>query len=563
MMSPSSASKISPVKSPMAVSSPRLRSPRGFNHKHGGVLLGLLRNVKVLLVCLGVAILWFIRPSPMDPGSNLVTFSGSAFDVGSLLNQIQEEDASSSDTSPEFLPPDVSLPAATTPEIQYLRTVAPVELPKDDKESTDEDQKDDSIEETDKAQMEEESSQESLQQPPSWISTYHPARKPLIALDEHETPSVDVHLIVDVSAGTGVGPQSKFLLDGLERSPLTNVVGMTFLNPNMHQVSIGKRKAGNPTVWLVDWGSLLRDCHRLQRVLAKLERQSEDYVLLADFSGSTRQSRCEHLFPDDDRIRLAKRSIVEGRYYNRDNQTIHEGEVAPNSGAESSAGPVMQTSFVVRERFVSALHNNTRENNPMKSTRRTDVCFFWKEGDYSHYSFWRREVSNFVLQLANSSNYTSLVDMVANDEDGMEAGNIQIKYVKSLIHCKIVVIAQRDEWADHYRLYESLASGALVLTDPIIAPPEGLKNKTNIMVYDSLESLGRMIHHFLENKDRRKSVGRRGMELALGRFRSWHRVEEMLFGSPISHVDEPYASPPPKMSRPQITLVDGDAVVAT
>ena len=199
----------------------------------------------------------------------------------------------------------------------------------------------------------------------------------------------------------------------------------------------------------------------------------------------------------------------------------------------------------------------------MKSTRRTDLCFFWKPGDYSHYGFWRRDVSNFVKRVGKSSKYTTLVDVIANDEEGMVLGNIQLKYIKTLLHCKLVVIAQRDEWEDHYRLYESLASGALVLMDSMLAPPEGLRNKTNVLIYDSLESLERLIHYGLERDSRRQSIAKRGMQLALGRYRSWHRVEQLLFGQPLFQVDQPLVDAPPKMTRPQISLVDGDVAVST
>jgi hypothetical protein len=415
------------------------------------------------------------------------------------------------------------------------------------------------------------------------LSSYAPHRHPLISLPRNEStqmpiaaniPAVDVHMVVDVSSAgaagaASVGPQSKFLLEGLERSPYTNVVGMTFLTPNMHQVQIGKRadSSARPMVWMVDWGSMQRDCHRLERVLEKLKRKEKEYVFLIDYTGSTRQSKCEKDFGDDPYFRLAKRTIVASRHYNHTGKEIVAGRIAENTAALNSSSseqqPVIQASLVVRERFVTALRNSTREQNPMKSTRRTDLCFFWKPGDYSHYGFWRRDVSKFVERVGHSSNYTTLVDVVATDEEGMALGNIQLKYIKALLSCKVVVVAQRDEWEDHYRLYESLASGALVLMDPMLTPPEGLKNKTNVLIYDSLESLERLIHYGLERNSRRKSIARRGMELALGRYRSWHRVEQLLFGQPLSQVDQPLVDPPPKMTRPQISLLDGNVVVPT
>ena len=400
---------------------------------------------------------------------------------------------------------------------------------------------------------------------PNSTSSYDPARKPLFVISKHKTNkvAVDVHLILDVSSTPSVGPVAKFLLDGLDRSPYTNVVEVTFLNPDMQRVAVAKRTV-NPLVWMVDWGSMLRDCHRLQRVLEKLKRQPQDYVVLADFSASLRQSRCDHLFPDDPKVRLVKRSIVENRHYDAAKGVIHQGHIAPNSGSGSPGGLVQTTSLVVRERFVAAMLNITENKSPLKVSRDIDICFLWRPGANAHYGFWRRDVSRYLKKFGAASKYTTLVDVIADDYNGMNAGNLQLHYIKTLLRCKIVVVAQRDEWADHYRLYESLASGALVFTDPMLAPPPGLKNKTNIVVYDDLKSLGESIHYFLEHKDRRRSVAKRGMELALGRYRSWHRVEELLFGSPKTHVgDNVLALPPPKKVRAELSIVDGDTVAYT
>jgi hypothetical protein len=520
----------------------------------------------------GIALVLLIRPANLDPGSNVGSTGSPFVDLNALLRDVQDLDA------PVVITPEVS--RIMTREESSSIEESPTE---DDPPQTIEEQDPDapffitpqvSIPiEKDAGRTEplrdatprlESKKTKALTKLPTSISSYDPKQKPLIDLKGHKpsTTAVDVHLIIDATVEQSSGAQSKFLLDGLERSPLTNVVGMTFLNPNMHQVSIGRRTL-KPLVYLVDWGSMLRDCHRLYRVLDQLQRKPEDYVLLADFSGSTRQSRCDHLFPDDPNLRLVKRSIVKGRHYDRAAKVIREGKIVPNSGSGSPGGLVKTAALVVRERFVAAMLNITKDRSPLQSTRNIDVCCFWKQGDNSHYGFWRRDVSNFLEKLGNSSNYSTLIDVVVNDQVGMDAGNIQLKYVKALLNCKITVVAQRDEWTDHYRLYESMASGALVLTDRMRTPPRGLKNKTNVLVYDSLESLADLIHFYLDHDKKRLSLARRGMELALGRFRSWHRVEELLFGSPISQVDKPYSEAPRKMIRPQISLIDGDVIVPT
>ena len=114
-----------------------------------------------------------------------------------------------------------------------------------------------------------------------------------------------------------------------------------------------------------------------------------------------------------------------------------------------------------------------------------------------------------------------------------------------------MVITQRDEWEDHYRLMESLASGALVMTDPMVALPAGLIDNVNIIVYNSTKTLKELIKYYLkpENKKQRKRIALNGYKLVMGRHRCWHRLEELLFGRPLTNVDQPDAEAPEKEKR--------------
>jgi hypothetical protein len=361
---------------------------------------------------------------------------------------------------------------------------------------------------------------------------------------------IQVNLIVDVSQS--LGAQSRFLLDGLERSAYTEVVGIVFLNPNIKTLSMHERDTSKPLLWMIDWGSMHRDCHRLQRVLQVQLRRPNEPVVLVDYSGSSRQTQCDFW---DEGFRLAKRSIVEGRHYNP--TKMDRGTLTENTG--TPGGPIVHAPLVVREGFVRALFANiTHRTHPLTTKREVDVAFFWKRGDYAHYGFWRRDTANVVQSF--KERYTTLIDIAANDVEDMELGIIQLDYVQKLLSSKIVVVAQRDEWEDHYRLFESLASGAMVLADAMLAPPHGLKNKTNVVLYDSPQSLERLIKYYLDkkNKRRRLSIAKQGYQLAMGRHRCWHRVEEILFGQPLTQVDRPYDKPLAKPEYPSVTLLGED-----
>eukprot|EP00934_Nitzschia_sp_Nitz4_P004442 Nitzschia sp. Nitz4//scaffold196_size54656//1975//3387//NITZ4_006628-RA/size54656-processed-gene-0.57-mRNA-1//-1//CDS//3329540393//4432//frame0 len=361
--------------------------------------------------------------------------------------------------------------------------------------------------------------------------------------------NIDLRVVVDISTGLTLSPGTKALLDGLERSEYVNVIDMTFLTPYLQTVQVQEAKPSNPSVYLIDWGSMNRDCHRLERVLHELGRTPEHPMLLLDYTGSIRHAACSFF---DDNTRLAKRSIVEGRYYHPKEKKLHQGRIIPNEPI--GGGPMLHAPLLLRERFAEAIANHTQVYHikPLKNDRTKDVCFFWKPADYSHYGFWRRDVSKTISSL---SKYSTHVQIAAEDLESMEMGAVQLEYVQALLDCKIVVVAQRDEWEDHYRLYESLASGAMVLTDNMLSLPEGLRNASSLVVYDTVSTLRHMLEYYLDGDPKeRASIAKKGMELVLGRFRSWHRVEQLLFGQPLTSVDQPYEEAPAKQSLPNITL---------
>jgi len=427
--------------------------------------------------------------------------------------------------------------------------------------------------------------------------------------------TVQVHLIVDVTGSAEIDPASKLLHAAVERSEYTQLSAVTFVRPSMSTIEVFPQKLNLPFLYLIDWGSMERDCHRLQLVLENLREQErenknrketaerksilsfankeeieESYLLLVDFSGSTRQTGCNNLFAttsgsssgsgsgsgsgsseithartnDKKRIRLAKRSIVQNRYYDHTSKEMHNGELLPNNWDDVPSDydkPILHSPIALRESFVMSIQNITNGKPVSRGLKRdTDVGYFWKSGDYSHYGFYRRDVAKVVKTLHHSTLDKKIgklmenqVQIVYSDEKGMEAGNVQFKYTWNLLNCKIVVITQRDEWEDHYRLMESLASGALVMTDPMIAPPAGLIDKVNIVVYDNPKTLKNLIKYFLkpENEKERKRIAYNGYQLVMGRHRCWHRLEELLFGRPLTNIDQPNAPAPEKENPPE------------
>jgi spore maturation protein CgeB len=98
---------------------------------------------------------------------------------------------------------------------------------------------------------------------------------------------------------------------------------------------------------------------------------------------------------------------------------------------------------------------------------------------------------------------------------------------------------------------ESLASGALVMSDKMLAMPAGLVDKVNVIVYDSPAELKKLVRYYLqpENEKERRRIALEGFKLVMGRHRCWHRLEELIFGQPMTSVYKPYELAPKKEER--------------
>ncbi|CAJ1967747.1 unnamed protein product [Cylindrotheca closterium] len=120
-------------------------------------------------------------------------------------------------------------------------------------------------------------------------------------------------------------------------------------------------------------------------------------------------------------------------------------------------------------------------------------------------------------------------------------------YATTLLHSKIVVVTQRDQWEDHFRLFEATASGAMVLMDVMLSLPHSLQNGESVVFFTSLEDLQEKALYYLEHEDERIAIARKGWEISMEKHRSWHRMEEMLFGRGVTdtRIEDSWNPPPP------------------
>ena len=114
----------------------------------------------------------------------------------------------------------------------------------------------------------------------------------------------------------------------------------------------------------------------------------------------------------------------------------------------------------------------------------------------------------------------------------------QTAYIQRLLSSKIVIVTQRDKWEDHWRLLEAVIAGACIFVDAMYGLPAGFENGQSIVVFANEDELKRKLDHYLSHDEERLAVARNGRAVAMSRHRSWHHVEEIVFGRILSSCDD-------------------------
>ena len=161
--------------------------------------------------------------------------------------------------------------------------------------------------------------------------------------------------------------------------------------------------------------------------------------------------------------------------------------------------------------------------------RQIDVRTFWNSSVCNMHCEFRNHISEIVDTIPQrhlESNITTNTEIVGFIH-GQGRQQVHPDFTEAMMTTKIIVLAQRDRWEGHSRLYEMLLSGALVMSDPQTYWPHGTIDGENIVVYNSLVDLELKILYYLKNEKERIRIGRQGRELALTNHRSWQQAERI------------------------------------
>jgi Glycosyl transferases group 1 len=421
--------------------------------------------------------------------------------------------------------------------------------------------------------------------PPSQMESFYPSLHQVVPKSVYKPKSSNPLQVIYVGKRASNNSQTDELLDALQRSLYTKVSSIFLYDSIMANQGPPKLRHEQWHVWdpsapmalLVDWSALSRDCHILYRILSHLHfyfRDTENYfILLLDASASPNTVTCSRVLDPlvraPDRIRWAKRSIVQGRHWNNTRQWIEPGSLISQSKTTTN---ILHWTGQVSEAFYRSLRHaltGAANDRPhIDQNRPVDVAHYWMASTVSlvpyHFYYNRLRCTVFeqlqrtrARSFRNEDSATYWMELVGPDsvvEEVSPSGSADAAetdaalfdaapssiYAAWLASSKIVVVTQADEWEDHDdRLMEALASGALVLCDSMVAPVRGLIHKTNIVFFDNPKELDRYLIYYLDpkNEAKRKTIGRHGMEFALGRHRSWHLLEALLFGKALTKTD--------------------------
>lgn len=94
--------------------------------------------------------------------------------------------------------------------------------------------------------------------------------------------------------------------------------------------------------------------------------------------------------------------------------------------------------------------------------------------------------------------------------------SVQTDYLRRLTESQIVVTCNPEAWEGDSRLFEALASGALVLCDRMMQPPPGVVGNRSVVWYSSIPELIGLLHHFIKHPHQADAIAARGREAAFG-----------------------------------------------
>jgi hypothetical protein len=167
--------------------------------------------------------------------------------------------------------------------------------------------------------------------------------------------------------------------------------------------------------------------------------------------------------------------------------------------------------------------------------RRLDVSCLFDDSvnEAPHFMLARGRLLSFAKRLAATHRHLAMQIGTVSECGPVGRSSIDPKYKRCLYDSKIVLHANPDPWEGDSRLWEALASGALVFVDRLHAPLQNpLVDGEHLIFYDlteeGMEALERQILHYLGDDGERQRIAAQGRAFVLSHHRAVDRVDEII-----------------------------------
>lgn len=353
-------------------------------------------------------------------------------------------------------------------------------------------------------------------------------------------PTIPVFAWPYVHHGVRTAEHKHLEENGIEESPYLRL-SKDIHDLNEHIVWVGDTGWGAGwDRWCGEFGKLVSETMQFRISQGMPPRWP---IFIVDFTDQANLQRCRNIenLMGIEYISYSTRSVGRGRSWDALSKWVRMGyryNTKTADGIEYQHTPLM-----VRTDTVKALHEvlekrGLKLSDPIETLARSmDAIHLWPLNETkkvnTQYANLRIRVSEILADFGQRHNINYYVGLAGRPLREGRRG-VDQDYIETLLDTKIVVIAQRDFWEDHYRLMEAFVSGTCVLTDFMHGLPEGLVNGTSVLEYTSQAELEALLLYYLEHDEERIEIGKRGREIAMRRHRTWHRMEEIIFGEILS-----------------------------
>lgn len=276
-------------------------------------------------------------------------------------------------------------------------------------------------------------------------------------------------------------------------------------------------------------------------------------ILAVDYGDSFDQLyHCDKLAASFPNYRIAKRSIGKSREWDELAQFPTLGAINPQPLSPDK--PVLHLPYPVRTDVARVLAQAVHQmglKSPLDiPERQIDASHFYARqanvAIKAYYDNLRNGINvvlKFMDQVPLSNGRRMQVFAGLAGKDRKKGRNIvSSDYVDVMLKSKIIIVAQRDGWSDHYRTMEALSSGAMILADDTVILPRGLRHGESLVIFSSFSDLREKLLFYLEHDAERIRIAKRGWEIAMGYHRSWHAMESVIFGAPVTNAGDAMAA---------------------